>query len=84
MTIDDGPGIAAALMGWGFGLLALDQSNDCASTVFGLALAATKRRYSSSSRSPNLGAPPSTRDRHSSKPIAGPPPQWAPSARPSG
>ena len=58
------------------------KSNDCASTVFGLARAATKRRYSSSNGSPSVGAPPSDRTRHGSNPIAGPPFDRPPSVCP--
>ena len=58
------------------------KSNNCANTVFGLARAATKRRYSSSNGSPRVGAPPSDRTRHGSNPIAGPPFDRPPSVCP--
>ena len=49
------------------------KSNDCANTVFSLARATTKRRYSSSNGSPSRGAPLSGQTKQGMNSIAGPP-----------
>ena len=60
------------------------KSNDCANTVFGLAWAATKRRYSSNKGSPSRGARSSDRTRQGTNTIAGNPHRQAVVDLPSG